>query len=149
MNALRAVILVVLVIKIKWGPYGKCTFPQNVLGQMQLFRGTLRSWAEVAKNTKSEQRQGERGSRKSRKDTLPKAEEITCKVSGGSLGNTRFWQSKEGRRGRRKIDKDEEGREERIQKEHEAERRERKHEDVLLPINKIQLNKTADMLGLC
>lgn len=24
--------------KIKWGPYGKCTFPQNVLGQMQVFR---------------------------------------------------------------------------------------------------------------
>lgn len=42
--------------KIKWGPYGKCTFPQNVLGQMQVFRNTLRGWAEVAKNTKSEQR---------------------------------------------------------------------------------------------
>lgn len=44
MNVLRAVILVVLVIKIKWGPYGKCTFPRNVLGQMQVFRGDLGAW---------------------------------------------------------------------------------------------------------
>ena len=91
MTALRAVILVVLVIKIKWGPYGKCTFPQNVLGQMQLFRGTLRSWAEVAKNTKSEQGQGERRSRDTRKDTLPKAEAITCKISGGKATLAANW----------------------------------------------------------
>lgn len=27
--------------KIKWRPYGKCTFTKNVLGQMQVFRNTL------------------------------------------------------------------------------------------------------------
>lgn len=62
MNVLRTVILVALVIKIKWGPYGKCTFPPNVLGQTQGFRGILGGWAEVAKNTKPEQEQGERRS---------------------------------------------------------------------------------------
>lgn len=41
--------------KIKWGPYGKCTIPLNLLGQVQVFRNTLRGWAEVAKQTKSEQ----------------------------------------------------------------------------------------------
>ena len=50
--------------------------------------------------------------------------------------------------GRRKIDKEEEGREERIHKEHEAERRERTHEDVPLQINKTPLNKDGEMLGL-
>lgn len=74
---MRAVILVVLVIKIKWGPYGKCTFPQNMLGQMQVFRGALRGWAEMAKNTKSEKGQSEMG-RETKKDTL-------CKSRGDNI----------------------------------------------------------------
>lgn len=36
----------------------------------------------MAKNTKSEQGQGERRSRETRTDTLPKAEEITCENLG-------------------------------------------------------------------
>lgn len=47
------------------------------VGQMQVFRGTLRSWAEVAKNTKSEQGLGERR-RETRKDTL-------CKSRGDNI----------------------------------------------------------------
>lgn len=58
--------------KIKWRPYGKCTFPQNVLGQMQVFRNTLRGWAEVAKNTKSEQGRDERRRETKKRHTLQK-----------------------------------------------------------------------------
>lgn len=60
--------------KIKWGPYGNCTFPQNVLGQMQVFRNTLRGWVEVVKNTKSDQRWDKRR-RETKKDTLCKSRE--------------------------------------------------------------------------
>lgn len=76
---MRAVILVVLVIKIKWGPYGRCTFHRNVLGQMQVFRGTLRSWAKVAKKIQSQKRDRVRGGGRPEKTHFAKAEEITFK----------------------------------------------------------------------
>lgn len=60
--------------KVKWRPYGKCTFPQNVLGQVQVFRYTLRSLAEVAKNTKSEQGRGDERRRETKKK-----KDILCK----------------------------------------------------------------------
>ena len=66
---------------------------------------------------------------------------------GASAKGVRAEQESVRRRGRRKIDKEEEGREERTQKEHEAERRERTHEDVPLQINKTPLNKAGEMLG--
>lgn len=87
MNVWRAVILVVLVIKIKWGPYGKCTFPRNVLGQMQVFRGDLRGWGWGVgwQRIQSHNRDRVRGGMRPKKTHFALAEEITFRDIWGSL----------------------------------------------------------------
>lgn len=99
MNILRAVILVVLVVKIKWRPYGKCTFPQNVLGKCRFLEALSEAgqrWQRIQSQNKDWVREGGRPE----KTHFAKAEEITFKDIWGRYSILAKPRKGEGMRGR-------------------------------------------------